>query len=199
MAKPVIVYFDYCCPFCYVGKLKLDRLERELGLILDWRYYQIHPEYPDEGIPLAAALGPDREPFAWESVQYQIDELKIGPLQKPSKISNTIKAQIATEYARTQGLFRRFHTAVYETYFLEGRGIGTADEVLAIGEKVGLRSDALTQALSHPEYLRKIREDDEEARREGVFGIPTLIVGGRMSTGALPYEDLKYFVNRWSK
>jgi predicted DsbA family dithiol-disulfide isomerase len=195
----VTVYFDYCCPFCYLGKLELERLERELGLDLDWRYYQMHRDYPDAGLPLNEALGPGLEKTAWQSIQYHFEQRQMGRIRKPDRISNTVRAQLATEFARRQGLFREFQTAVYETYFIEGRGIGTSEEVIAIGQKVGIDARHTRRAFNNLGYLSKIREDDQEARRNGVVGIPTLMVGGRLALGAQSYEDMKYFITRWGK
>lgn len=195
----VTVYFDYCCPFCYLGKLELERLGRELALEIDWRYYQIHREYPDTGLPFNEALGPAFEKMAWRSIQYHFEQRQMGRIRKPARISNTIKAQVATEFARSQGLFREFQTAVYETYFLEGKGIGTSEEVIEIGQKMGIDTWHLKSAFNNLGYLRKIREDDKDARRKGVVGIPTLMVGGRLALGAQSYEDMKYFITRWGK
>lgn len=193
----VTVYFDYCCPFCYLGKLELERLETELNLDLDWRYYQIHPEYPDVGSPLSVALEPDLEKSAWKSIQFLLKQRQLGQIKRPSTISNTIKAQLATEYAKSQGLFREFQAAIYETYFREGKGIGTAEEVIRIGEKTGLSRKSVTKAFTNLDYLRKVKNDDQEARRSGVVGIPTIMVNGRLAMGAQSYKDLKYFINRW--
>lgn len=193
----VTVYFDYCCPFCHLGKLELERLGTELNLDLDWRYYQIHPEYPDAGLPFHDALEPDLEKAAWQGIQFHFKQRQMDQIKKPTRISNTIKAQLATEYARSQGLFREFQTAVYETYFREGKGIGTAEEVIYIGEKTGLSRKPLRRVFTNLEYLRKIKNDDQEARRNGVVGIPTIMVNGRLTLGAQSYEDLKYFISRW--
>ena len=199
MSRPsvVTVYFDYCCPFCYLGKLELERLEKDLKLEIDWRYYQMHPEYPDEGIPLKEALGPNLEEAAWESIQYHFRERMMRRPNRPSRISNTTKAQLATEYARSRGLFKEFQTAVYKTYFFDGEGIGTVREVLLVGEKIGLAAKGLKSAFDNLSYLRKIRADDQEARRNGIIGIPTVIINGRLALGAQSYEDLKYFITRW--
>lgn len=195
----VTVYFDYCCPFCYLGKLELERLERELDLALEWRYYQIHGEYPDAGLPLGEALGPGLEKAAWQSIQYHFEQRRMGRILKPARISNTLKAQLATECARSQGLFREFQTAVYEAYFLKGKSIGTSEEVIEIGEIVGIDARHIRDAFNNLAYLRRIREDDQEARRNGVVGIPTLMVGGRLALGAQSCEDMKYFITRWGK
>ena len=201
MVQPttVVAYFDYCCPFCYLGKLELDRLEKELSITIDWRYYQIHPEYPDAGAPLKDALGSEREILAWQSVQLHVRERNKTPIKKPAKISNTLKAQLASEYARTLGRFREFQMKVYETYFLEGEGIGTKDEVLSVGMKMGLDPVELEKSFNNREFLRKITSDDTEARGLGVTGIPTIMVNGRLAMGALPYDELKYFINRWGR
>ena len=195
----VTVYFDYCCPFCFLGKLELERLEKELNLALDWRYYQIHREYPDTGIPIKEALGCDLEAASWQSIEYHLRQRNLRHVKKPKVISNTIKAQLVSEYAKSQGLFGEFQTAVYETYFHEGKGIGTEQEVLRIAEKIDLNVAEAKQAIRNLEYLKKCRDDDKQARDNGVWGIPTLMVRGRLALGAQSYDDMKYFIIRWGR
>ena len=66
-----------------------------------------------------------------------------------------------------------------------------------MGEKIGLAAKGLKSAFDNLSYLRKIRADDQEARRNGIIGIPTVIINGRLALGAQSYEDLKYFITRW--
>ena len=53
-ALPIIVYSDVICPWCYVGK---RRLEAALGapdmpeqVSFAWRPFQLNPDMPAEGI-----------------------------------------------------------------------------------------------------------------------------------------------------
>ncbi|MFZ0486121.1 MAG: DsbA family protein, partial [Arenicellales bacterium] len=59
----VSVYSDYICPFCYIGHLRLEKLRSEYDLEVDWRFLEIHPDNPPEGMPLDELGYPPRH---WE-------------------------------------------------------------------------------------------------------------------------------------
>jgi predicted DsbA family dithiol-disulfide isomerase len=45
----ILVWSDYIWPFCYVGLERAAWLERQFGAEIEWRPFQLHPEYPPEG------------------------------------------------------------------------------------------------------------------------------------------------------
>jgi predicted DsbA family dithiol-disulfide isomerase len=51
MALKIQMFSDFICPFCYIGFEVMKGLQPEFGFELEWRGYQIHPEWPAEGIP----------------------------------------------------------------------------------------------------------------------------------------------------
>src|SRR5260370_17201269 len=51
MALKIVMFSDYICPFCYVGFETMRRLKPEFDFQLEWRGFQIHPDWPAEGIP----------------------------------------------------------------------------------------------------------------------------------------------------
>ena len=62
MALKVTMYSDFVCPFCYIGFQVIGKLKSEFGIQLEWRGFQIHPEWPAEGIAAdKVRLGGDAE------------------------------------------------------------------------------------------------------------------------------------------
>ena len=49
MPLQIKMYSDFICPFCYIGFEVFRKLKPEFDLELDWRGFQIHPEWPAEG------------------------------------------------------------------------------------------------------------------------------------------------------
>jgi len=45
----VTVYYDYTCPFCYLGTKRILGLSNEFNLTIDWKGIEIHPEFPPQG------------------------------------------------------------------------------------------------------------------------------------------------------
>jgi len=61
MALKIVMFSDYICPFCYVGFETIRKLKPEFDFQLEWRGFQIHPDWPAEGIPAAKLRGPGDE------------------------------------------------------------------------------------------------------------------------------------------
>ena len=59
MSTKVVVFSDFICPFCYIGMHTLRRLQPEFGFEVDWRGFQIHPEWPAQGVPAEQYLPSD--------------------------------------------------------------------------------------------------------------------------------------------
>ena len=47
----VMIWSDFVCPFCNVARERAAYLQREAGARIEWLPYDLHPEYPPEGIP----------------------------------------------------------------------------------------------------------------------------------------------------
>ena len=45
----IIFYYDYICPFCYVGTKRMLQIADEFKLEIDWKGIEIHPDYSPEG------------------------------------------------------------------------------------------------------------------------------------------------------
>ncbi|HEY2107741.1 MAG TPA: DsbA family protein, partial [Candidatus Binataceae bacterium] len=72
MSTKVVVFSDFICPFCYIGMHTLRRLQPEFGFEVDWRGFQIHPEWPAEGVPAEhyyRAMGEQRRKGAWQMIE----------------------------------------------------------------------------------------------------------------------------------
>lgn len=200
---PVTVYSDYTCPWCYIGSRRLDRLRERLGedvsLDVEWKPFEIHPEVPDEGMPVEELGYPEER---WKAMQARLREqaaeegLEIG--SRP-KVSNTHEALAASAYAQAEEpeRFPCFHDALFRAYFTRGRDLGDRRVILEVAEECGLDAEALDDALSRGRYDTVLDETSARARRLGISGTPTYVFGERYgAVGAQPVEYLERAVQR---
>lgn len=194
----VAVYSDYTCPWCYIGTVRLDRLESDLpeGVELDveWKPFEIHPEVPAEGMPVEE-LGypPDR----WEAMTRELERqareegLEMG--NRP-KVSNTHRALVASAWAQAEEPegFEDFHRILFRTYFADGRDLGDPEVLADAAREAGLDVERMNEALEGGEYEEALERTAAEARRLGITGTPTYVFGGRYAAvGAQPVEGLR--------
>jgi 2-hydroxychromene-2-carboxylate isomerase len=89
----------------------------------------------------------------------------------------------ALTYADAQGRLQALALATMRLAFLEGRDVGEPANVLEAGERAGFAAGELERALGDAEVKLALREATDGAHARGVFGVPTLAVGGELFWG----------------
>lgn len=112
-------------------------------------------------------------------------------------IINSRRALGAAELAREKGRFEEMHRALFKAHW-EGTGkLEDVDDLVRIGETVGLDGADLREAVDDDRYAAIIDEDRRVATSVGINAIPAHVFGRRyLVLGAQPYEVLKQVVER---
>lgn len=112
-------------------------------------------------------------------------------------IINSRRALGAAELARDKGSFEEMHRALFKAHW-EGTGkLEDVDDLVRIGETVGLDGAELRAAVNDDRYAAIIDEDRRVATSVGIDAIPAHVFGRRyLVLGAQPYEVLKQVVER---
>ena len=198
----VEVFSDYTCPWCYIGWARLERLREELDdaeLDVAWLPFEIHPEVPDEGMPVEELPYSDEQ---WESMMEHLREqardegLEVGA--RP-KVSNTHRALAAGAWAQSEHpeSFPDFHEALFRAYFAEGRDLGDPQVLREVARESGLDPDEMDEALAGRRWEKPLDETTAEARRLGVTGTPTFVFDRTYAAvGAQPTELLRDVVEK---
>ena len=185
----ILVWSDYVCPFCYLERPVLERVQRELGsgVTIDWRSFELRPE-PEP------TLDPDAEYLhrVWNQSVYPMAQdrslaMKLPPVQPRSR-----KAHEAAEFAREAGRLDAMNEALFRSFFEEGRDLADIEVLLEIGLSVGLDAGQLREALASGRFLQQVLNDERMAREIGITGVPALIIAtgeqAYLVSGAQPYE-----------
>lgn len=191
MRSNVTVYSDYICPFCLIGKDRVDKLEKEFDMDIEWRGFEIHPETPREGSTIDD-LNIDKSYIEMmrSNVMKLADEVRLN-IKFPSKISNSKLALEISEYAREKGKFREFHSAIFKAYWQEDRDIGNMEFLFELTKKVGLDVKKLKEYIEDGSAKKKLSGYLDEIMRYKITGVPTFIIGDKIIVGVQPYEVLK--------
>lgn len=183
----ITVFSDYVCPFCFIGTETLRQIQTEAPpFSLEWKGFQIHPEYPAAGIPVeqrAAQFGQERYAALWRNIIDMAEGIGLE-MRQPSVLTNSLMALEATEYAKEEGKALEFSRAVYRAYFQDGQNIGDQDVLLDVARAVGLDPTILQEHVHAGTYSARLQTFHQEARSLGVSGVPTFIVGPAQIIGA---------------
>ena len=183
----ITVFSDYVCPFCYLGIETLRSVQPGVpAFTLEWKGFQIHPEYPAAGLPIEqrmAQFGRERYQAIWQNIRSLASNIGLY-MQPPPLLTNSLMALEATEYAKDQGKECEFSRAVYRAYFQEGKNIGDIDVLLSVAVGVGLDPGEVQNHLKARTYAARIEAASEEAGMLGISGVPTFVIGEAQIIGA---------------
>jgi predicted DsbA family dithiol-disulfide isomerase len=167
-----------------------EEARREFDAEVTWLPFDLHPEYPPEGIPLAelhrryglgvGARDPLRDRFAAAGLVYD----------RPEVVPNTKLALRLTELAREHGLHEAFHDRLMAAYWSEATNIGDPDELRRLAGEVGLDADEVERVIDDPSaYLDVVHGSTAQAQQIGINAIPAFLLDRRLIVlGAQPLQ-----------
>lgn len=178
------VIFDTACPWCYIGKRRLERalgMRPGLGVDLRWRPLLLNPHLPTEGVDrdgylarkfggshrLRRVLGAASAAGLAEGIEFDFDAIERTP--------NTLASHRLISFARRDGCQGAAVEAVFQAYFQRGEDIGDPNVLLRLGTGLGLPEEPLAGRLDREDEDPVLVGDDRRAQRLGVSGVPCFI------------------------
>lgn len=179
----VEIYADVVCPWCYMGKRRLERaLESYDGEVtIRYRPFQLDPRPVERPAPLidamAARFGGQervRQMFAHTTGLAAGDGLDLH--HDRAVTANTFEAHRLVWFAETKGQAGEMLEALYRAYFTDGADIGSRDALARVAEGIGLDARAF---LDSDAGVAEVRAALAEARDLGVTSVPMFVFAGK--------------------
>lgn len=191
---------DVVCPFCFIGKRRLDRaLEAVQGpSAVSWYPFQLNPEIPAEGLPFdvyltrrfgsPANVEPVLEQLTAEgktaNIDFRFDRIRHVP--------NTLPVHRLMQFAENFGIDQSaLGDDIMAAFFEEGRNIGELDTLVDVAGLHGI-SAATTREATDSERLGQIVATREaKVRSSGLAAAPGFLINRRLLVvGAQPTDSL---------
>ena len=200
------VVSDTICPWCYVGKRRLDRALQarpDVNLDIRWRPFQLDPDIPEEGIDrkiyLQRKFGNSEkakeiysalvESGAEEGIDFQFDRIEKTP--------NTLNSHRLIRWAESAGCQDLIVSLLFEAYFELGQDIGDKDVLESIAKDAGMDTTIVHDLLQSEADLDLVRREDKLARTMGISGVPTFLYNQKfVLVGAQDPETLLHMYDR---
>lgn len=203
MPLTIDVVSDVVCPWCYIGK---RRLEGALALYssahpgapapaVTWRPFQLNPGMPDEGMAreeyVQRKFG-TRGGAVYDRVAAVGREVGIAfAFDRISRQPNTLVAHSLIELAERRGAQDAVVEALFRAYFLDGVDLTARANLVAIATGAGLDRVEVEAWLDDANARDFASAEDQRAREIGIEGVPFFIFNGRVAvSGAHPAEAL---------
>jgi predicted DsbA family dithiol-disulfide isomerase len=199
MAIKIEMFSDFICPFCYIGFETVRKLKPEFDLDIVWRGYQIHPDWPAEGMPAAEfrpEMSPDARRAVWTRIQAMAEDVGLR-MKAPELLTNSRRALEAAEFAATLGKGEAFDERVYRAYFTEGLNIGQPEVLTELAADVGIDGGELQSALESNRYAMRIKNNAMVAHNRNVDGVPTFFIGEYPLVGAQGMDVMRQILSRY--
>jgi predicted DsbA family dithiol-disulfide isomerase len=191
MTLTVDVISDVICPWCYIGKRRLEKAVAALAgrerVRVRWHPFQLNPHMPREGMSRkeyrTAKFGSWERSLALDAQVAEAGRAEGIPFDyaKVMRTPNTLDAHRLIGLGDTEGIQDAVVEAVFRAYFAEGRDISQTTVLLDVVAGAGLKRGRAEAVLNSDEGLAAIRAAEAQARRAGVQGVPHFLINGTLA------------------
>ena len=189
MAEPLVidVVSDVVCPWCFIGKSRLEQaleLRPDIPVEVRYRPYFLNDWVPRDGISrdeyLTKKFGsPDRyKQIAGRVVQAAKGE---GLTYNPDKIArqpNTTDCHRLIMWAGNTGASAKMKQRLMELYFTEGADLTDRDVLVKAAAHCGMDAALTRELLASDRDVDRVTQAAEQAKQPGIDGVPCFIFGG---------------------
>ena len=198
MMITVDVISDTVCPWCLIGKRKLEAAltqRSDLDVSINWHPFQLHPDMPKEGMDrktaIAAKFG------SLENAQQLYQRVAAAGLEVDvafkfdaiPRTPNTLDSHRLIYWAGQVGVQDAMVEILFNYFFLQGKDIGDHAVLLEAAVEAGMDVDVIKEKLASEEDLSVIRANEQQARQLGVEGVPFFVFNRKYAlSGAQPPE-----------
>jgi predicted DsbA family dithiol-disulfide isomerase len=196
----VEVWSDIVCPWCYLGKRRLEaalaRFEHADRVDVVWRSFELEPDAPREAQSrrdlLLSRYGMTADQAAERDAQMTALAAAEGLEYRPdlAQLGNTFDAHRVLHAARAAGLQAQAKERLLRGYFSEGRRLTDADTLVELAADAGLDPEAARAALADGSFGDDVRADEREAAAIGITGVPFFVLNRRYAVSGAQPSDL---------
>jgi len=191
------LYFDYACPWAYLGSCRAEAYFRDLGVEIDFRPVHLR-RLVEPGVGKPPELGPRKQRNAANDIRHwaELVGAEISPDARALYRSDTQLALRCAMVATDLGRFREFHYPAYRARWAEARDLAQEDVLRALLREAGLDADSVLAKAKSSELEERLARETEAAIARGVFGVPTILVGDELFWGNDRFELVRFYVQK---
>jgi predicted DsbA family dithiol-disulfide isomerase len=187
-ALNIEIYSDLICPWCYIGKRRMEAglklLGEEFMPEIVWLPFQLNPGMPVAGMNRKAyrtkkfgswerSLAMDAELSAIGKtlgIEFNFNKVLITP--------NTISGHRLLWWAEQRNQQDALAEALFKAYFTEGRDVGRHDVLVEIASETSLPKAEAGAFLDSVVGMEEVSEEIEKGLELGIEGVPFFVVNG---------------------
>lgn len=194
----VDIWSDVVCPFCYIGKKRLEHVAAEAGIVLDihWHSFELDPDAPTyhdtsntERLATKYGRSLDEMREMQKSIATAAASEGITFDWEKASSGNTFDAHRLLHLAERQGMGDQLNEALFYAYMTKGAKIGLPEVLEKVAIEAGLTADDVRDVLDSDVFAKDVREDEIMAQQLQITGVPFFIFNETLAlSGAQPRE-----------
>ncbi|BFU94719.1 MAG: putative thiol oxidoreductase, DsbA family, FrnE subfamily [Nitrospira sp.] len=199
-ALTIEVYSDVVCPWCYVGKRRLERalvqLQGSVKGRIAWRPFQLNPTMPKEGMERTAYLEAKFGSMdAFRRLEEHVSEAGRADriafaFEKIGRTPNTFLAHRLIWHAAKQDCQDAVVDSLFKGYFEEGADIGSSATLVRLAQRAGLDGIEVERFLRTDEGTAEVKVEEAAGHRLGIRSVPSFVLNQTYGiSGAQPVEQ----------
>ena len=211
-AMKIEIWSDIMCPFCYIGKRKLEaalaKFEHKDAIEIIWKSYQLDPTIQYEPGKNIYAYLAERKGFSIAQ-STQMHQQVVATAKSVGLtynfdmaiINNSFDAHRLIQFAKTKNLGDQMEERLFKAYFTEGKNMGDYATLAELGHDIGLHKEEINSVLATGQYSQEVKNDIIEANQLAVRGVPFFVLDRKYAISGAQEEAVflqtieKSFVN----
>lgn len=202
------IWSDILCPFCYIGKRKLEAALAEFPqadeVQITWKSFQLDPDFQSAGGENYLEALSARKGWSLDQTRQIVANVRNMALGVNLHYNfegmihaNSMDAHRLTHLAAQHGLQQQAEEALFRAHFVEGKDVGNHTVLAEIGAAIGLEPTAVSSMLGSKEFADAVQHDVAEARQLGINAVPFFVFNRKY--GVSGAQDKQVFLQTLEK
>lgn len=197
------VWSDTICPFCYIGKRKLEKALAKFGhqdeIEVLWKSFQLNPNIPKDlpkSTSMIAYLAASKSWSLEESISAHKHVTKMAAQEgleynfDKAIVANSMDANRFIHLAQRFGVQNEAEELLFKAYFTEGKDIADIETLVQIGVELGIEADVVREAMNSDAFQHAVNQDIQEAQAIGVRGVPFFVFDRKQAISGAQPDDV---------
>lgn len=194
------IFSDFACPFCYIGKKRLEQAIRQSGfeeeVEIEYKSYQLSPDasktetksFYDDMMAKYESTREEVEMMS-SSIQERANEVGLTYNFEQMKTGNTENGHRLSKWARKYNKEAAFVDAMMNEYFTNGLNVNDHTALVQVAKSVGLPEEEAKAVLESDQFAEELAKDRYEIQQLQVQSVPFFVFENKYGIiGAEPLE-----------
>lgn len=198
MAIQIDIFSDVVCPWCLIGKTRLEQALARFGqpVAIRWQPFELNPDMPKEGVERneyrVQKFGSLERSQELDANIQSIGDAEGIPFrfERMQRTPNTFDAHRLIWLAGQQDRQEEIVDRLFRAYFTNGEDVGDQEVLVRIAVESGMDANATRNFLASDKGTAEVRDAEHQGQRMGINGVPFFVLNNKWAlSGAQPVEQ----------